>query len=122
MYSLNSNKEDSDVPTHQSPNLILQDDPLPIHLKEVHSSPVTEKISYEWHSVIQEEEHPSSYNIEEIFNSFTFNLYEKEVNRKRVWNVKQSDGTMQEIQEDEVLFKKTDEDQVKVATTSTNLS
>ena len=64
MYNLNSNKEDSKVPSHQSPTLIKQDAPLPVHLEEVHSSPVTEKISFERNSVIQEEEHPSSYNIE----------------------------------------------------------
>ena len=50
-----------------------------MHLEEVHSSPVTRKISSERHLVVQEEEHPSSYNIEEIFNAFTFNLYKKEV-------------------------------------------
>ena len=36
--------------------------------------------------------------------------------------MKQSDGTMKEIQEDEVLFEKNDEDIVTVATTSTTLS
>ena len=50
MYSLNSNKEDSEVP---SPTLILQYAPLPRNLEEVHSSPVTEKILSKRHSVIQ---------------------------------------------------------------------
>jgi hypothetical protein len=45
-----------------------------MHTKEVHSSPVTKKIPYDRHSVIQEEDDPSSYNIEEIFDAFTFNL------------------------------------------------
>ena len=36
--------------------------------------------------------------------------------------MKQNDGTMKEIQEDEVLFEKTDEDLVTVATTSTTLT
>ena len=36
--------------------------------------------------------------------------------------MKQSDGTMKEIQEDEVLFEKIDEDRVTVATTSIALS
>ena len=36
--------------------------------------------------------------------------------------MKQSDGAMKEIQEVEVLFEKTDEDLVIVATTSTSLS
>ena len=64
MYNLDSNKEDSKVPSHRYPTLILQDAPLPMHLEEIHSSTVTEKIPSERHSMIQEEEHPSSYNIE----------------------------------------------------------
>ena len=34
--------------------------------------------------MIQEEERPSIYNIEEIFDAFIFNLYKKEVSRKRI--------------------------------------
>ena len=83
--------------SHRSLTLILQDVPLPIHLEEVHSSPVIEKIMCERRSVIQEEEHPSNYKIEEISNAFTFNLYKKEVDRNRIRNVKQSDETMKEI-------------------------
>ena len=93
-----------------------------MNLEEVHNSPVMEKIPSERHSVIQEEEHHSNYNIEEIFDDFTFNIYKKEVIRKRIRSVKQNNGTMKEIQEDEVLFEKTDEDTVKVATTSTTLT
>ena len=84
IYNLDSNNEDSKVQSHRSPTLILQDVPLLGHLEEVHSSPVTEKIPYERHSVIHEEENPSSYNIEEIFDAFTFNLYKKEVSHKRI--------------------------------------
>ena len=58
--------------------------------------------------MVQEEDHSSSYNIEEIFGSFTFNLQRKEVNLKRVREVKKSDGTFEEMQEDEVLFEKID--------------
>ena len=79
MYNLDSDKEDLDVPSHQYPTIILHDTPLPMHLEEVHSSPFTKKIRSQRHSVIQEEEHPSSYNIEEIFDSFTFSLCRKEV-------------------------------------------
>ena len=32
--------------------------------------------------MILEEEHPSSYNIEEIFGSFTFELHKREVIQK----------------------------------------
>ena len=72
--------------------------------------------------MIQEEEHPSSYNIEEIFDAFTFILYKKEVSHKRIRSVKQNDGSMKEEQEDAVLFEKIDEDTVTVATTSTTLT
>ena len=72
--------------------------------------------------MIHEEENPPSYNIEEIFNAFTFNLYKKEVIRKRIRNEKQNDKTMKEIQEDEFFFEKSDEDPVTVATMSANLS
>ena len=122
MYSLNSKKEDSYVPSHQSPTIIVHDGPLLMHLEEVHSSPVTEKIPLKRHSMIQEKDQPSNYNIEEIFDAFTFNLYKKEFSWKRVCSVKQNDGTMKEIQEDEVLFEKIDEDSVTVVTTSTNLT
>jgi hypothetical protein len=79
MYNLDSNKEDSDVPSHRSPTIIVNDAPLPMHLEKVHSSSVIEKIPYDRDLMIQEEDNPSSYNIKEIFDSFTFNLYKKEV-------------------------------------------
>ena len=122
MNILDSDQEDSTMPSHRSPTLILQDAPLPVHLEEVHSPPVTEKISSERHSVIQEEEHPFSYNIEEIFDAFTFNLYKKEINRKRIRNEKQNDRTMKEIREDEFLFEKTNEDPMTIATASVALA
>ena len=80
------------------------------------------KFPFERHSIIHEEDHPSSYNIEEIFGVFTFNLCKKEVNWKGVPKVKQRDGILEEMKEDEVLFEKTDEDTVIVETTSTTLS
>jgi uncharacterized membrane protein YdfJ with MMPL/SSD domain len=49
-------------------------------------------------------------------------LYKKEVSRKRVRSEKQNDGTIKEVQEDEVLFEKTDKDLIIVTTTSTTLS
>ena len=51
----------------------------------------------------------------EIFGALTFNLHRKEVSRKRVRKVKQSDGTLEEMWEDEVLFDKTVEDLVTIA-------
>jgi hypothetical protein len=79
---LDSDQEYLDVPTHQSPTLIEY--PPTKNLEEVHSSPVTKKIPSKRHSIIHEEENTSSYNIEQIFEAFTFNLYKKEVSRKRV--------------------------------------
>ena len=93
-----------------------------MHVEEVHNSPITKKVLFERHSVVQEEDHPSNNNIKEIFGSFTFNLHRKEVSRKRVRKVKQNDGTLEEIQEDEVLFEKIDEAPMTVATTSTTLT
>ena len=58
-----------------------------MHLEEVHSTPVTEKIPSERHSVIQEEDHSSNYNIEEMFDAFTFKIYQKEVIQKRIQSV-----------------------------------
>ena len=52
MYSLDSDKEDSNMPSHRSPTVILHDAPLPMHLEEVHNSPVMKKIPYERHSMI----------------------------------------------------------------------
>ena len=120
MYSTDSDRESSEVPSYRSPTLIKVQ--IPENQEEVHSSPTTEKNTLERHSVIQKEENPSSYNIKEIFEAFTFNLYKKEVSRKRVCNEKHNDGTLKEIQEDEVLFEKIDEDPVTVASTSTTLS
>ena len=59
-----------------------------MHLEEVHSSPVMEKIPLERYSVIQEEFHPSSCNIKEVFDAFSFNLYNKEVSEKRIQSMK----------------------------------
>ena len=72
MYNLDLDGEDSNIPSHQSPIVIVHDAPLPIHLEEVHSSPIMEKVPSERHSMVQEEDHPSSSNIEEIFGAFTF--------------------------------------------------
>ena len=83
----------------------------------------TDKNQSERHSQVQqEEEDPSSYKIDEIFEAFTFNLYKKEVSRKRFISEKQNDGTVKEVQEDEVLFEKTDEDPITVETTLVALS
>jgi hypothetical protein len=97
-----------------------------MHLEKFHSSPIIEKVFSERYSSVQEEDHPSNYNIEEIFGSFTFILEWKEVSRKivqkRVQKMKQSDGSLEEMQEDEVLFEKNDEDPVIVDTTSVALT
>ena len=68
-----------------------------MHVEEVHSSPITEKVLPGIHSMVQEEDHPSSYNVEEIFGSFTFNLHRNEFSQKRVKKVTQHDGTSEEM-------------------------
>ena len=122
MYILDSDGEYSNVPSHRSPTVIVHDALIPMHLQEVHSSPIMEKFPSERHYVVQEEDHPSSYNIEEIFGAFTFTLQRKEGSQKRVRKTKQSDGNLEEMQEDEVLFHKTDGDPVTVATSTVALT
>ena len=82
MYSLDLDGENTDVPSHQSPTIVIHDAPLPMHIEEFHSSTITKKVLSERHSMIQEEDHPSSYNIEEILGAFTFNLCRKEFSLK----------------------------------------
>ena len=52
MYNLDSDGEDSYVPSNQSPTVVLHDAPLPAHMEEVHSSPITKKVLSERHSMI----------------------------------------------------------------------
>ena len=57
MYSIDSNWEDSKVPSRRYPTLIEAQ--IPKNQEEVHSSPTTDKIPSERHSVIEEEENPT---------------------------------------------------------------
>ena len=52
----------------------------------------------------------------------TFNIHRKEFNCKIFKKVKKSDGTLEEMQENEVLFEKIDKDPVTIATASTTLT
>ena len=74
LNNIKSDRKDSDVSSRWSPTLLeaqILDKP-----EEVHSSPTTAKNQSERHShVQQEEEDPLSYNIDEIFEAFTFNFY-----------------------------------------------
>ena len=121
LYSIESNGKDSEVSSRRTPTLV--ENQVPEQLEEVHSYLTMDKNRSKRHSQVQqEEEDPSSYNIDEIFESFTFNLYKREVSRNRIRNEKQSDGTLKEVQEGEVLFERTDEDPITVATASATLS
>ena len=97
MKNLYSDGKYSNVPFNQSPTIVLHDAPLPMHMEEVHSSPITEKGLSKRHYVIHDEDNPSSYNIEETFGSSSFNLCKKEFNHNRVHKVKHSDGTFEQI-------------------------
>ncbi|WP_337136179.1 hypothetical protein [Staphylococcus aureus] len=71
---------------------------VPKQLDEVHSSPTADKNQSERHSQIQQaEEDQLNYNIDEVFEAFTFNLSKNEVSRKRIRNEIQDDGTYKEI-------------------------
>ena len=54
--------------------------------------------------MVQEQEGPSSYNIEKVFGSFIFDLHWKEVSGKKLSKVKENDGTVRDINKDEVLL------------------
>jgi hypothetical protein len=96
LYNIESDKRDSKLSSRQTPTLIGTQ--VPEQPEEVHSSPTKDKNQFERHSQVQqEEEDPSSYNFDEIFEAFTLNLYKKEVNRKRVRSEKQNDGTVKEV-------------------------
>ena len=63
-----------------------------------------------------------NYNIDEVFEVFSFNLCKKEVSQKWIRNERQDDGTYKEVQEDEILFERIEEDPVIVATALAALS
>ena len=93
MYIIESNRKRSEVSSHWSPTFLEVQ--IPNKHEEVHSSLTTNKNPSERHSKVQEEEEdPSSYNIDEIFEAFTFNLFKKGVSWKRIRNEKQNDGTL----------------------------
>ena len=64
MYNLDLDGENSKVPSHPYPIVILPHDPLPMYLEKVHISPIMENILSERNLTIQEKDHPSSYDIE----------------------------------------------------------
>ena len=73
LYNIESNKKHSEVSSQRTPTMI--ENQVPKQLEEVHSSPTTHKNQSERHSQVQqEEEDPLNYNIDEIFEAFTFNL------------------------------------------------
>ena len=121
LYNIESNGKDSEVSSRRAPTLL--ENQVLEQPEEVHSYPTMDKTYSKRHSQVQqEEEDPLIYNIDEIFEAFTFNLHKREVSQKRISNEKQSDGTLKEIQEDEVLFERIDGDPVIVAITSAALS
>ena len=121
LYSIESNEKHSEVSSRRTPTIIENQGPE--QLDEVHSSPTADKNQSERHSQIQQiEEDQLNYNIDEVFEAFTFNLSKKEVSQKRIRNEIQDDGTYKEVQEDEILFQRTEEDPVTVATASAALS
>ena len=73
LYNIESNEKHSKVSSRRTPTLIENE--VPEQLDEVHSSLTTNKNQSERHSQVQqEEEDPLNYNIDEIFEAFTFNL------------------------------------------------
>ena len=74
LYSIESHGKDSEVSSRRTPTMV--ENQVPEQLEEVHSSPTTNKNRSKRHSQVQqEEEDPSSYIIDEIFEAFTFSLH-----------------------------------------------
>jgi hypothetical protein len=61
MYSLDSDEEDSKFLSNKTPTIVLHNGPLPMHVEEVHSSPITNNVPSERHYVVQDEYHLSRY-------------------------------------------------------------
>ena len=121
LYNIESNEKHSEVSSWRTPTMI--ENQVPEQLDEVHSSLTMDKNQSKRLSQVQQEEEDSlNYNIDEIFEAFTFNLCKKEVSRKWTRNEKHNDGTYKEVQEDEILFERIEEDPVTIATTSATLS
>ena len=78
MYSLDIGEEGSKFLSSQTPTIVRHNTPLLMHEEEIGSLTITKKVPSEIHLVVPEENHTSSYNIEEIFSSFTFNLHRRE--------------------------------------------
>ena len=71
--ALNQMKKKSEVSSRRTPTMI--ENQVPEQLDEVHSSPTTNKNQSERHSQVQQEEEDLlNYNIDEIFEAFTFHL------------------------------------------------
>ena len=121
LYNIDFDNEDIACESSRNPSIRREITPPPEQGEEA-----TVKIPSEKHCsnnlVVPEQEGPSTYNIEEVFDSFTFDLHRREVNRKKFKKVKEDDGTMSDIIENEVLFERTIEDLMTVATSSTTLN
>jgi hypothetical protein len=76
LYNIESNEKNLEVSSQRTPTMI--ENQVPEQLEEVHSSPTTNRNQSERHSQVQQEEEDLlSYNIDEIFKAFTFNLCKK---------------------------------------------
>ena len=54
MYRLDSSEEGSKSLSNWTPTVVVHNASLPMHVEEVHSSPITKKVMYELRSVVQE--------------------------------------------------------------------
>lgn len=72
MYNLNFGEEGSKFLSRHTPTVVRHNTPLPMHEEEDYNSPITKKVPSERHSMAPEEDHPSSYNIDEKIWFFHF--------------------------------------------------
>lgn len=104
LYNIEFDNKNFDYASSRNPSLIKEVSSPHEQGEERPSYWTTVRISLEKHisnnSMILEPQVPSSYNIEEIFGSFTFDLHRKEVNKIKFWKVNETDGTLREINKD----------------------
>lgn len=126
LYDIDSENEKLDDTSSQTPSLIKEACWAHEPGEEINSKQAIVTNPSEIHCSSNVEipvaEGPSSYNIEELFGSFTFNLHRKKVRRKKFQKVKERYGQVRPINEDEFLFEKTKEDLIPIDTTYATLT
>ena len=92
IYGIDFDDEGIEYVSCQTSSTVRKITPPPMNDEEINNLLITDKIPSERYcsinSIILKEEHTSSFNIEEIFGCFTFDLHRREVSWKKFRKVK----------------------------------